>query len=96
MLGREGGRTWLELTPETGRTHQLRVHCAASGWPIVGDRVYGAGEAGDPLMLHARRVAIPFRKNRPVVAAEAPPPEVFAAALAAFRSGGEELAPVIA
>ena len=34
-------RAWLALEPLTGRTHQLRVHCAAMGWPIVGDRIYG-------------------------------------------------------
>jgi 23S rRNA-/tRNA-specific pseudouridylate synthase len=39
--------TRIELTPLTGRTHQLRVHCAAVGYPIVGDPAYGfAGEAG--------------------------------------------------
>src|SRR5262249_19133898 len=32
--------TWLALEPLTGRTHQLRVHCAAMGWPIVGDNIY--------------------------------------------------------
>ncbi len=33
--------TWLALEPLTGRTHQLRVHCAAMNWPIVGDSIYG-------------------------------------------------------
>ena len=33
---------WLELEPKTGRTHQLRVHCASQGWPIFGDAIYGA------------------------------------------------------
>jgi tRNA pseudouridine32 synthase / 23S rRNA pseudouridine746 synthase len=33
--------TWLALEPLTGRTHQLRVHCAELGWPIVGDTIYG-------------------------------------------------------
>ena len=48
--------TWLALEPLTGRTHQLRVHCAAMGWPIVGDSVYGsAPRTGGPgLHLHAR------------------------------------------
>ena len=34
----------MNLFPKTGRTHQLRVHCAAIGHPIVGDKLYGAGE----------------------------------------------------
>lgn len=74
VLASAGGRTWLALEPLTGRTHQLRVHCAASGWPIVGDGRYGGG--GGPLMLHARRVSIPFhpKKNPVVVEAPAPPP----------------------
>ncbi len=37
----EGTLTWLELEPVTGRTHQLRVHCAAMGYPIFGDDIYG-------------------------------------------------------
>jgi 23S rRNA-/tRNA-specific pseudouridylate synthase len=41
------GRALLELRPETGRTHQLRVHCASIGHPIIGDLVYGAGAAGE-------------------------------------------------
>jgi 23S rRNA-/tRNA-specific pseudouridylate synthase len=46
---------WLELAPLTGRTHQLRVHCASEGWPILGDAIYGE-RAGAPLQLLARRV----------------------------------------
>ena len=44
VLGRAAGLCWLELMPETGRTHQLRVHCAASGYPILGDAVYGTAQ----------------------------------------------------
>jgi len=40
-MGRFEGHTWLALEPLTGRTHQLRVHCAEMGWPIVGDNIYG-------------------------------------------------------
>ncbi|WP_019015063.1 RluA family pseudouridine synthase [Elioraea tepidiphila] len=69
VLGRGADRTWLELRPRTGRTHQLRVHCAAMGWPILGDAVYGAGEPGG-LALLARSIAIPSLG----VAAEAPVP----------------------
>jgi 23S rRNA pseudouridine955/2504/2580 synthase len=56
---------WLELCPEQGRTHQLRVHCAASGFPIQGDRKYGRREAflsgtelSQKLHLHARQLVI--------------------------------------
>ena len=41
VLGSSDGLAWLELAPETGRTHQLRVHCAAEGFPVLGDAVYG-------------------------------------------------------
>lgn len=55
--------SWLELTPKTGRTHQLRVHCAALDCPIVGDPLYGnaeSGPEGTPLHLHARSVTLPW------------------------------------
>lgn len=56
---------WLELIPETGRTHQLRVHCQAMGWPILGDGKYG-GAVAQPfskrvlMHLHARSLKIPY------------------------------------
>ena len=59
------GRTsaWLALMPSTGRTHQLRVHCAALGTPILGDGKYGHAAAFLPgvarrLHLHAREIAV--------------------------------------
>lgn len=45
VLKRFGGYTLLELSPITGRTHQLRVHCAHMGWPILGDPQYGTEES---------------------------------------------------
>ncbi len=47
--------TLVGLEPVTGRTNQLRIHCAHIGHPIVGDTLYGSGEAGR-LYLHARRL----------------------------------------
>ncbi len=47
-------RTLVKLEPVTGRTNQLRIHCAHVGHPIVGDRLYGQG--GEALRLHARRL----------------------------------------
>lgn len=85
VLGATGGLAWLALEPVTGRTHQLRVHCAASGWPILGDRRYGGG--GGPLMLHSRRVAIPFHPRKPMIVAEAPPPAPLAALVAQMADG---------
>jgi tRNA pseudouridine32 synthase / 23S rRNA pseudouridine746 synthase len=58
VLERRAGQTLLELTPETGRTHQLRVHCAHIGHPIVGDPVYGQAMADLRLQLHARSLEL--------------------------------------
>ena len=77
--------TWLALEPLTGRTHQLRVHCAAMGWPILGDSVYGtAPRAGGPgLHLHAREIVVPLYKNRAPIKVVAPVPPHMKAALRA-------------
>ncbi len=68
--------SWLALEPVTGRTHQLRVHCAEMGWPIVGDTIYGrAPRVGGPgLHLHAREIVVPLYKNRPPIRVIAPVP----------------------
>jgi RluA family pseudouridine synthase len=82
VLGRAPGIAWLELRPETGRTHQLRVHCAAAGCPIVADRLYGQTEPGKLLHLHARRIVLPLSKTKPPVDVSAPPPPHLRDALA--------------
>jgi RluA family pseudouridine synthase len=75
VLGSSGGLAWLELAPETGRTHQLRVHCAAEGFPVVGDPVYGREPSPRlPLHLHARSVTIPLGGERGNVTVTAEPP----------------------
>ena len=68
--------TWLEMTPLTGRTHQLRVHAASGGFPILGDAIYGARALDGPnLHLLARRVEIPLSAAKPPIVVEAPIPE---------------------
>jgi tRNA pseudouridine32 synthase/23S rRNA pseudouridine746 synthase/23S rRNA pseudouridine1911/1915/1917 synthase len=82
MLGAVGGIAWLELKPQSGRTHQIRVHCAALGCPVLGDPVYGDEKQPTmPLHLHARAITVPLYANKSPVAAEAPPPEHMLAAL---------------
>lgn len=81
---------WLELEPLTGRTHQLRVHCAAMGHPIVGDGKYGGpdafltGSISRKMHLHARRLVIdaPGDANgKTTIDATAELPEHFAASM---------------
>lgn len=63
VLGKNDTLALLALTPLTGRTHQLRVHCAAMGFPILGDRIYGTRGDTDPMLhLHARGIEIPLYK----------------------------------
>ena len=86
--------SWLALEPLTGRTHQLRVHCAACGFPIVGDTIYGIAPrfTGPPQMLHAREIIVPVSKGRPPVRITAPVPGHLREALAACGwAGGEEV-----
>ncbi len=78
VLGRSERMSWIEFTPQTGRTHQIRAHAAALGHPILGDALYGA-EAG-PLHLLARRIVLPLA---PELAAQAPVPAHMAAAMKA-------------
>jgi tRNA pseudouridine32 synthase/23S rRNA pseudouridine746 synthase len=75
VLGRGGGLSWLQLTPKTGRTHQIRVHCALLGIPIVGDERYGT--IGGGLHLLARAIHLPL--DPPVDATAGPPPHMLAA-----------------
>jgi len=70
LLGRSDDTAWLALSPRTGRTHQVRVHCATLGCPVMGDAIYGGD--GGKLHLLARGIALDLH---PPVAATAPIPD---------------------
>ena len=77
VLARGDRLTVVALGPRTGRTHQLRVHMAHLGHPIVGDGVYGGDLARGVdahLQLHAIRVVVPMYKKKPPVEVVAPVP----------------------
>ena len=87
VLASAGGLSLVELHPHTGRTHQLRVHMAALGAPILGDRIYGDSApppAGPLLHLHAWRIVIPYRKNAAAINVRAPLPAHIAATFGAL------------
>jgi tRNA pseudouridine32 synthase/23S rRNA pseudouridine746 synthase len=67
----------IEFTPLTGRTHQLRLHAShprGLGYPIVGDYLYGSGNDGDPMLLHACSLSFSHPSNgKPCVFESAPP-----------------------
>ena len=79
VIAEIGGTALLEFRPETGRTHQIRVHCQAGlGMPLLGDPVYGNGKGAPRTMLHAAALTIP-REGKPPISASAPLPQDFAA-----------------
>ncbi len=83
------GAALLEVRLETGRQHQIRVHLAHAGLPILGDPVYGRPARERLLarrpMLHAFRLAFVHPVTGERVSAESPPPEDFQGALSALR-----------
>lgn len=83
VMGRTGTRCWLALSPLTGRTHQLRVHCAAMGWPLLGDPIYAPATGGVPLHLHARTIVIPLSSTKDPIRVDAPIPAHMRDSLAA-------------
>jgi 23S rRNA pseudouridine1911/1915/1917 synthase len=92
-----GGQALVEARPETGRTHQIRVHLAHLGAPLLGDARYGGPrrvlEISFPrVMLHALRLEIAHPATGARLALEAPVPEDFAAAERAL-AGAREAAP---
>ena len=94
--GRRAAR--LAFTLETGRTHQLRVHSASLGHPILGDRVYGHGREGglagaaaqavaglDRILLHARRLGFVHPVTGATLSFDESPPPLFAHVLELLR-----------
>jgi 23S rRNA pseudouridine1911/1915/1917 synthase len=95
------GATLIDLDLKTGRTHQIRVHCAAVNHPVVGDAVYGARKArkdfadGNDVsnllsavsrqMLHARRLEFSHPVQATIVSCEAPIPQDMQALINALR-----------
>jgi len=79
VLAQGQGLTLVEFTPETGRTHQIRVHAAAGlGHALLGDPVYGTALPNGRTMLHAAALSVP-REGKPAIVAQAPLPADFAA-----------------
>jgi 23S rRNA pseudouridine1911/1915/1917 synthase len=75
LVASRDGRSLLRCTLITGRTHQIRVHLASNGWPIVGDAVYGQADATMPRQaLHASRIELPHPITRVPLAFQTPAP----------------------
>ncbi|MGE8142628.1 RluA family pseudouridine synthase [Novosphingobium sp. NPDC080210] len=78
-LAERGGNTLVEFRPETGRTHQIRVHAEHGlGHALLGDPVYGNGQGAPRTMLHARALTVP-REGKTPITAMAPLPADFRA-----------------
>lgn len=78
LVGQAGEFAVIRFRPETGRTHQLRVHAASGlGAALLGDPVYGNGKGAPRTMLHAATILVP-RAGKPPIIAAAPLPRDFA------------------
>jgi 23S rRNA pseudouridine1911/1915/1917 synthase len=103
VVRRLAGATLLELRLKTGRTHQIRVHCAAIGRPIVGDPVYGRRQASGGSsgmqaqlgcirrqMLHAWRLEINHPRSGARMRFESPLPEDMERLIAELETGSRK------
>ena len=86
VRGASAGRTWLQITLETGRTHQIRLQAAIRGFPVLGDRQYGSNVAFGPgcdderarwIALHARHLEFQHPMTHEPVVAAAPVPSAW-------------------
>jgi RluA family pseudouridine synthase len=79
ILAANETKSLLEAMPKTGRTHQIRLHCAGVGHAVCGDRIYGIGAESDPPQaLHAHRIDFRHPITEIDVRILAPPPEYWA------------------
>ena len=77
-IAEAGDHALIEFRPETGRTHQIRVHAASGlGMPLIGDPVYGSSQGAGRTMLHAASLAVP-REGKEEIVASSPFPDDFA------------------
>lgn len=92
LLHRFARHSLVEVSLQTGRTHQIRVHFSNLGWPVVGDEVYGRKEGPQynhsGHMLHARTLRFAHPVSGVPLALTAPPPPGFIAYLRHLYSGG--------
>lgn len=97
VLEKFEGAALVEITLETGRTHQIRVHLSEAGHPLLGDKLYGGHRKAPPNVasaakalgrqaLHAARLAFPHPRTGQRVTFEAPLPEDFLSALRTLRA----------
>jgi len=102
VMQRYGTCSELEVRLETGRTHQIRVHLAAIGHPVLGDRLYGrripsSAPRVPRLMLHAWKLELDHPRSGERLSVTAPMPPVFAEVLAAIPPSpyARKTAPVV-
>ena len=88
VLERFGNYTYMQFQLETGRTHQIRVHMASLGHPLVGDEIYGKASSGfhtDGQVLHAKTLGFMHPTKKEFVQFDSPLPEYFQHILGRLR-----------